>query len=336
MKLLNGIGLGTFPFAGPFGEVIAEDASKIIREYIKKTGKYFDVAPTYGNGQIEELLGRELKEYSRHRFFINTSCGYVLDEGKFVISGKYNDVISDCEASLKRLGIDYIDLYISHIPDNNTPYEETIDALKTLKKQGKIKKIGVSNVNLEQLKRYNYDGSVDFIQNRFSLLNQSVSVEFEEYLKTQRIGFIAYQVLERGLLTNKILKSFEVNKNDLRSTKPEFQENIKNELALWVNNLLYPIADKYQISITTLALKWCLKQSFVSLCQCGATKVTYLDDFFIALNKILPSIFYEEVTEAYCQLDKNLNYQYGKSVRGFMGLEDYDIYSGSSTGKRSY
>lgn len=332
-KLFNSMGLGTFPFASPFGKMDDVNSREILGAFLKRCGKYIDVAPTYAFGKVEELLGEEFKKLNRNQFFVNTSCGYVRSGDAFVVSGKYDDVIADCEASLRRLQLDYIDLYISHIPDVNTPFDETISAMRKLKEDGKIKHIGVSNVTLEQLKEYNRNGDVEFVQNRFSLLNHSVNEEFANYLLGNNIGLVAYQVLDRGLLTNKMLGEFIVKEGDLRKKKPEFNENIVAEIANWVRTSLKPIADKYGISIATLAIKWAQKQPFVAMCQCGATKMEQLNDFENAVNKIIPSIFYDEVDAAYLELEKIIREKYNQTVRQFMGLESYNLYSGSASGK---
>lgn len=332
-KLFNSMGLGTFPFASPFGKMDDANSREILSAFLKRCGKYIDVAPTYAFGKVEELLGEEFKKFNRNQFFVNTSCGYVRSGDAFVVSGKYDDVIADCEASLRRLQLDYIDLYISHIPDVNTPFDETISAMRKLKEDGKIKHIGVSNVTLEQLKEYNRNGDVEFVQNRFSLLNHSVNEEFANYLLSNNIGLVAYQVLDRGLLTNKMLGEFIVKEGDLRKKKPEFNENIVAEIANWVRTSLKPIADKYGISIATLAIKWAQKQPFVAMCQCGATKMEQLNDFENAVNKIIPSIFYDEVDAAYLELEKIIREKYNQTVRQFMGLESYNLYSGSASGK---
>lgn len=332
-KLFNGVGLGTFPFANPFGKVEETVASEVLHMFLRSGGKYIDVAPTYAFGQVEEFLGKELKKYARDDFFINTSCGYVLKDDKFVVSGKYDDVIADCDASLMRLGVDYIDLYISHIPDVSTPFDETMGALKELKQKGKIKHIGVSNVSLRQLKEYNVDGKVEFVQNRFSLLSNNGCEEFRKYLLDNSIGLVAYQVIDRGLLTNKMLSSFILSENDLRSKKPEFKQEVVQELSRWINESMYPIAQKYGISITTLAIKWARNQDFVAMCQCGATNPKYIKDFADVTSVNTPSDFYSEVDAAYNILSKHLQNTYGQTVREFMGLESYNLYSGSASGK---
>lgn len=332
-KLFNSMGLGTFPFAGPFGKIEESDAKMILNAFLDRCGKYIDVAPTYAFGKIEELLGDVFQRHSRDQFFVNTSCGYVRQGDKFVVSGKFDDVLDDCAASLQRLKLDAIDLYISHIPDVNTPFSETVSAMRKLKEEGKIKHIGVSNVTLDQLKAYNKDGDIEFVQNRFSLLNQSIDQQFMDYLLENNVGLVAYQVLDRGLLTNHMLDVFTLQEGDLRNTKPEFSNNVVNTIAGWVRSSLKPIADRYGISVTTLAIKWAQHQPFVAMCQCGATRLSQLEDFERAVNKDVPDNFYAEVDSAYRELTADLKKKYGQTVRQFMGLESYNLYSGSASGK---
>ena len=332
-KLYNVMGLGTFPFASPFGKMDDANSEIILRTFLDECGTYVDVAPTYAFGKVEELCGRVFKQFNREQFCVNTSCGYVRQGDKFVVSGKYDDVIADCDASLTRLGLDYIDMYISHIPDVNTPFSETIAAMKELKKAGKIKHIGVSNVTLEQLKDYNAQGDIEFIQNRFSLLNHSFDNEFQEYLRQNNIGVVAYQVLDRGLLTNKMLSDFVLHEGDLRLKKAEFAPNIVSEISKWVKEMLHPIAQNYGLSIASLAIKWAQKQSFVIMCQCGATSLEQLSDFKNTVMIEVDDDFYRSIEQAYTSFEQYLKNKYNQTIRQFMGLESYNIYSGSASGK---
>ena len=207
---INRVGLGTFPLAGVFNTIKLQDSKSIIRSFIDKGGYYIDTAPMYGFGEVEKILGSVLKKYQRDKYFIATKCGYINVEGKtfqtIQKSGKYSDVIRECERSLKRLNIDYIDLYFMHSPDPNIPISEKLKALSKLQDEGKIKEIGVSNVNLDELKEYNKTGKIKFIQNRFSLINRSIDLKLQKYLLDNKIQLVPYQVVERGQLTRKMLE----------------------------------------------------------------------------------------------------------------------------------
>src|SRR5579864_2796892 len=259
-RLLNGVGLGTFPFANPFTPVSESSALALIEEFLRRGGEYFDVSPTYAFGAVEEMLGRALRGRRREEFFISTSCGYVRDGDGYRVSGKYDDVVRDCDESLERLGLDFIDIYMSHIPDPAIPFSETMRALADLRSAGKVRAIAVSNVTLEQLGEYNQGGDVNFVQNRFSLINRSLSSQFIDYCKDNEIGIVAYQVIERGLLTPSKNGLAEYREGDLRRRKPEFATPVQTRLREWVGRAIEPIADQSGSSVTALAIAWALQQ----------------------------------------------------------------------------
>jgi aryl-alcohol dehydrogenase-like predicted oxidoreductase len=333
-RLLNGVGLGTFPFAGPFSD-LPSGPRPILDAYLDAGGRYIDTAPTYDYGGVESFLGSALRERPRDAFFINTSCGYVLDSSgeKFVVSGRPEDVIADCDASLKRLGLEYIDLYISHIPDLNVPFAETIGAMQTLQSQGKVKQLGVSNVTLEQLREYNASGAISVVQNRFSYLNRSVEPEFAEYCTTHNVGIVAYQVIERGMLTSKGREVFPIREGDLRNVKSEFATDVRTVISSWVRSHVLPIADELAIPLPALAIWWALQQPFVALCQFGATSVGQIQESMQVLGFTPPEGTLERMEDAYAALVDEVAQTHGGSVRDLHGLSTYSFYSGSASGK---
>jgi len=332
-KLLNGIGLGTFPFASPFTVIDELTSSKILNLFLDNGGQYIDTAPTYSFGAVESFLGSALKNINRSKYFICTSCGFVLnDSHQFDVSGKYEHVIKDCEESLKRLGLDYIDLYISHIPDPKTPFSETIGAMNELKKQGKVRKLGVSNVTLDQLKEYRKYGLIEYVQNRFSLINRSLDAEFIKYCEENNVGITAYQVIERGLLTNNAA-TLVLREGDLRNKKAEFASDIRERIGRWVAQYLVPIANELNIAVTTLVIWWALNQPGIALCQAGATSEKQILDNIKVLSFTPPSGTLERLNKSYSILEEEIKKEYSRSVREFMGLAQYNLYSGSASGK---
>lgn len=335
MKLLNGIGLGTFPFASPFTKVNESEASNIVTTYLNEGGKYIDTAPTYSFGEVEILLGKILKKFKRDNFFINSSCGFVRQGNGYVKSGRYKDVIQDCEESLLRLGLNEIDLYISHTPDTETgtPFSETISAMEDLKKQGKIKAIGVSNVSLEQLKEYNQSNSVEFVQNRFSLLNQNFDEDFTDYCIDNRIGIVAFQVIERGILTEKFINTnIELSENDLRNKKPEFRKVVRSVVQNWVNDDLLPISIRYDLPLSALAIKWALSNDYIALCQCGATNTKQVLNNLKSIQSSNSDVI-DEINASYEKLSDFLEKEYQQTVIEFLGISLKDTLKGSATGK---
>lgn len=337
--LQKGIGLGTFPFANPFTPISKDEVNKVVSAFLDFGGKYIDTAPTYAFGETERVVGQALrsaKKANRKDYFLASMCGYVLDENnQYKVSGKHKDVIADCESSLQRLQVDYLDLYMSHLPDPNTPFEETVGALVELKKQGKVKYIGVSNVSLEQLKEYNKNREINFVENRFSLLNRAISPDFFEYCSNSDINIIVFQVIERGLLTNKVIEGLSLREGDLRNKKPEFGEDIRSRIALWVAEYLKPIADDLSVTVSALALWWTLQQPGITICLNGATSHSQLHDNFRAMSLKPAHGTLERIERAYQTLESQLSEEYSKSVREFMGLAQYNIYKGSNpSGKR--
>jgi len=323
----NRVGLGTFPLADVFSSITPEGAKNIVRSFLDKGGYYIDTAPMYGFGEVENLLGEVLSKHSRGKYYIATKCGYIDVEGKtfqtIQKSGKYDDVIRECERSLKRLKVDCIDLYFMHSPDPNTPVEETMKALIKLQKDGKIKEIGTSNVNLAELKEYNQSGKIKFIQNRFSLLNRSIDVEFEKYLLDNSIKLVPYQVIDRGQLTGKVFEGVgNLRKGDLRIGRSDWLADQVNIIADWVKSSLSPIAKRLGITLGQLSIAWALHQKFMGFVIIGNTNPDYVEINLKADEIKLDDAVVKEIDLAYKKLKKEVKSKYGKSLREFRGLNE--------------
>ena len=320
MKNLNGIALGTFPFANVFSNVDEETASKILKTFIENGGEFIHVSVAYNSGKVEEFLGKELKKYDRNQFKIMACCGWTLRDGKYVLSGKAEHVKKCCDEVLKRLNLEYVDVLMSHAPDISTPYEETIDAMNELLEEGKCKELCVSNVSLEQLKRYNYRGTVKYIQNRFSLINQSISEEMYNYCKINDIKITTYQSIERGLLTDRVIEGLKLNENDLRLKKPEFRDEIQEEIGLWAFKWLKPIANELNVSILTLVIAWTLKNQNIFAVICGISKEKYYIDY-LNVNKInITNEILGKINFAYNVLQEEIYNKYQKTIIEFLGI----------------
>lgn len=323
----NRVGLGTFPLADVFSHVSKEDAKNIVSQFIKSGGYYIDTAPMYGFGEVEVLLGEVFKEFQRDQYYVVTKCGYIDVEGKtfqtIQKSGKYDDVIRECNISLKRMGLDYIDLYFMHSPDPNTPAEETIKAMVELKKQGKIKEIGVSNVNLKELKEYNKNGDVKFIQNRFSLINQSIDSEFQDYLNEHDIKLVPYQVIDRGQLSDRVFNKIEdMRKEDLRIGRSDWLPEKLNVITDWVKEELSPIAKKLNISLEQLSITWALHQKYLGFVIVGMTKPEIIDVDLQSNNIQFDNETLLELDKVFKNLEDKVKKVSGQSIREFRGLNE--------------
>jgi aryl-alcohol dehydrogenase-like predicted oxidoreductase len=323
----NRVGLGTFPLASVFNPISKEDAINLVRQFIDAGGYYIDTAPLYGFGSVEELLGEALVNYPREKYYMISKCGYIDVEGKTFQtvkkSGKYKDVIQECERSLKRLKLDYLDLYFTHSPDPTVPFEETVRALTKLQDEGKIKEIGVSNVNLDELHKYNQTNKVKYIQNRFSLINRSIDLEFRKYLIRENIGLIPYQVIDRGQLTGSIFEGLQNLKGtDLRIGRSDWEEDKVNLIGEWVKAEISPIAKELKLTIGQLSIAWALHQEYLSFVIVGLTNPEYIPINLKADTVSLSEEVLARIDKAYVSLENIIKRQYGMSLREFRGLNE--------------
>lgn len=322
----NRVGLGTFPLASVFSKITRDEAKDVVRKFVKSGGYYIDTAPMYGFGEVELLLGEALKEFPRDQYYIATKCIYVDVEGKtfqtLQKSGKYDDVIRECERSLKRLGLDYIDLYFVHSPDPHTPIEETLRAMEKLQQDGKIKEIGVSNVNISELKEYNKTGKIKFVQNRFSLINKSIEGELKDYMLAHDIKLVPYQVIDRGQLTGSVIEGMDLKNGDLRIGKSDWLPEKYNVIADWSKENLQPIAKKLGITLGQLSMAWALYQPYMGFLIVGVTNPGYIP---INLKADSISLSHEVLTQidtAYSKLEQKIKEEFDITVREFRGLNE--------------
>jgi aryl-alcohol dehydrogenase-like predicted oxidoreductase len=323
----NRVGLGTFPLADVFSHVTPQNAEDLVKQFIDLGGYYIDTAPMYGFGEIEKLLGRALNTYSRDKYYLVTKCGYIDVEGKtfqtLQKSGKYDDVIRECDNSLKRLKTDYIDLYFMHSPDPSTPIEETLRAMEKLQSDGKIREIGVSNVNLQELKEYNKTGKIKYVQNRFSLLNQSINSEMQKYLAENDIKLVPYQVIDRGQLTETVLKGVDrLVGSDLRIGRSDWLPEKVKVIQDWTQDMVLPIAEKLGISLVQLSIAWALHQEFMGFVIVGNTNPKYTSINLQANEVKLDTEILKEIESAYLKLESTIKEKYAQSIREFRGLNE--------------
>lgn len=319
----NRVGLGTFPLASVFNTISEKDAEKIVRQFIDKGGYYMDTAPLYGYGEVEKLLGRVLKSIDRDKFYLITkTVKYIDGNGKVFESGKREDVIKQIDNSLHRLNLDYVDLLMVHSPDPNTPIDETLCAMEELQKAGKVRELAVSNVNLEELKEYNKTNKVKYVQNRFSLINRSLSPELEKYLLDNKIYLIPYHLLEIGLLTGIAFEDFKLRKGDLRESLSYWNAENQKVIFEWVRNSISPIAKRLGITIGQLHIAWALHQPFIDFIIAGTTKTEYLDINLKANDIHLSKEVLQETEGKYKELEKSVQDRYGKTMRDFRGLNE--------------
>lgn len=323
----NRVGLGTFPLAGVFSKVSKSEAENIVRLFIKDGGYYIDTAPFYGFGKVEKLLGNVLKEFKRKEFSIITKSGFV-DVEKYNTkellrkSNSYKDVIKEFNRSLERLRLDYIDIYMPHFVDSNTPIEETMKALMDLKKSGKINHIGVSNVSDCDLEEYCKYGNVEYVQNRYSLINNSLSPELLKLMQRKNIKLIPYQVIERGLLTHKAVLGIKIRRNDFRNTKPEWKIEKRNFITNWVKDNFYSLAKAENVDIENLVIAHALSVPVTAFPIVGASSTEQVLVNLKSDKEKVSKRTVEKINDLFNKLADKIKDEYNQDVFEFMGLEN--------------
>jgi myo-inositol catabolism protein IolS len=218
------IGLGTNAVGGHnlFPNLNDETGKEMVRTAINNGINFLDTAYIYGPEHSERLIGEVLKETgNRNEMVIATKGAHKFVDGKVVFDNSPAFLKESVESSLKRLQTDYIDLFYIHFPDNDTPKNEAVGALKELKEAGKIRAIGVSNFSIEQLKEANKDGYVDVIQSEYNLFKRWAEKDLLPYTAENNISFIPYFPLASGLLGGKYHKDSTFI--DGRAKNPLFQ-----------------------------------------------------------------------------------------------------------------
>lgn len=265
------IALGTNAVGGHnlYNNLDEEQGKEVVRTALKNGVTLLDTAFIYGPERSEELVGEAVKEFSRDEYKIATKGAHYFDENNEEhISNNPQFLKEQVENSLRRLQLDYIDLYYIHFPDNDTPKDQAVAALKELKDQGKIKAIGVSNFSLEQLKEANKDGYVDVVQMEYNLLNRGNEHIFN-YTSENDITFIPYFPLVSGLLAGKYNKSSRFD--DLRADNPAFQGDKFKENLEKVDKLR-DIADNHDVEVAHIVLAFYLTRPSLDVVIPGAKK----------------------------------------------------------------
>lgn len=213
---------------------------------------FFDTADAYGDGEAERILGAALRDAPRDKVVVATKVfHHFYPDGRRHPDLSRQYVLEACDASLKRLGLDYIDLYQAHAWDAYTPIEETLEAFETLLRAGKVRACGVSNFSAEQLRIASSQGPVDTIQPYYNLMEPRGEEDLLPLCRERDIGVLVYSPLLRGLLTGKF--TGEEQFNDLRRDHPLFQGEAFRKAAAKVA-ALRPVAERHGASIAQLVL----------------------------------------------------------------------------------
>ncbi|MCK4252104.1 aldo/keto reductase [candidate division WOR-3 bacterium] len=310
---LSVIGLGTWAMGGggwKFGWGPQNDKESIntILQAIESGVNWIDTAPVYGFGHAEEVVGKVIKSL-RDKVIIATKCGRLWrEDGNIYGNLKKESIHREVEVSLRRLGIDVIDLYQIHWPEPEEDIEEAWSTIADLVEEGKIRYAGVSNFSVSQLKRIQPIHPVASLQPPYSLIERDIESEMLfDYCAANNIGVIVYSPLQKGLITGKFSRErvYNLPQDDHRRNDPDFQEP-KLGAHLKLVEDLRPIAKKNDRTIAQLAIAWVLRRPEVTSAIVGARKPSQIEENIGATDWKISEEDYKRIETILDEMEKKI------------------------------
>jgi aryl-alcohol dehydrogenase-like predicted oxidoreductase len=296
---VSSLGLGCMGMSEFYGSQSAEESLATIHRALDLGISLLDTADMYGRGANEELVGRALQGGHRDRVVLATKFGNVRDEeGRFLgINGRPDYVRRACEASLRRLGVETIDLYYQHRVDRTVPIEETVGAMSRLVEEGKVRFLGLSEASASTLRRAHTTHPISALQTEYSLWTRDPEEQILPVCRELGITFVSYSPLGRGFLTGRFKCLEDLAENDARRNHPRFQgENFDRNLELVKR--VERIAAKKGCKSSQLALAWVLAQGEDIIPIPGTCNRAHLEENVQALDLALTEPELAELNEA--------------------------------------
>jgi len=294
---VSAIGLGLMSMSGVYGNADDEQSISVIHHALDLGIDFLDSSDMYGWGHNEQVFGRALRG-KRDKAIVATKFGQVKDAaGKQGVDGRPEYVVQACDASLKRLGVDVIDLYYQHRVDPNVPIEDTVGAMKTLVQQGKVRALGLSEARPETIRRAAKVHPIAAVQNEYSLLYRKDGEETLAACRELGITLVAYAPLGRSMLTGTVHGKADVPEGDRRLQHPRFQgEALDRNVQLVAK--LEQIAKEKRCTVGQLVLAWLLAQGQDVIPIPGTKRKERLDENVRALDVKLSPADVKRISEA--------------------------------------
>lgn len=274
------VGLGTWAIGGwMWGGTDEKQSIDAIRASVDAGISLIDTAPAYGMGLAETIVGKAIAG-QRDKVVLVSKCGLVwhVAEGTYFFhqDGKPvhrylgpSSIRHEVEESLRRLGTDYIDHYVTHWQDSTTPIADTVGELIRLKDEGKIRSIGASNVSEADLAAYLATGALDAIQEEYSMVKRDIEKSLVPPCTASSVSILSYSSLALGLLSGKIGPDRVFAGDDQRHGNPRFSQSNREKVARLMD-VIRPIADQHQASVAQVVIAWTVAQPGITFSLCGA------------------------------------------------------------------
>lgn len=281
---VSALGLGCMGMSDFYGQADENDAIKVIHKALEMGVTLLDTADMYGPFTNEKLVGKAIAD-RRDQVVLATKFGNErAEDGTFLgVNGRPEYVRSACEASLKRLGVDHIDLYYQHRVDPHVPIEDTWGAMADLVKEGKVRYLGISEAAPATIRKAHAVHPITALQTEYSLWSREPEDELLATVRDLGVGFVAYSPLGRGFLTGQFKKPEDIPEGDFRRDNPRFQgDNFYKNLNLVTE--VSQLAQEKGCTPSQLALAWVLAQGDDIVPIPGTKKLHYLEENLAAIN----------------------------------------------------